>query len=225
MPQLKFVVSLVLFSSLLFATSGCDRTYVADEGTSKSQNADTELADSNSPTQTTSVSPNKPTNIVSPATTAGLVGKDSTPDGVCRKFMNLLKSGQRLEAENLLTRTALTVTSKAGLQLEPMGGPSSIYKVNDVRYATTKQKLAQVECSIMDEVDGESYKMDVTWLVRKQGNGWRISGVSLEIVPGSPKDLLSFENIRDVTKLKQLADSDAIDDDARQAKASDSTLK
>ena len=106
-----------------------------------------------------------------------------------------------------------------------MGGPKSIFKINNVAYATNKKKLAQVECTILDKVDGESYEMDMAWLVRKHAAGWRISGVMLEFEPGQAMDLLSFENVRDVNKIKALAGADVIDDTSRQAKSPSSTVK
>ena len=224
MPQLKNANLLLLLTIVCTLLSGCDRTYVADEGSSKTEESQSTLPSQDKP-QTSSVSADKLTNVASPATASALVSEDATPEGVCRKFMALIKSEKRVEAENLLTRMALAVTTKAGLQLEPMGGPNSVYTVNDVRYATNKKRLAQVECCVADNIDGEKVKMDLTWLVRKQSNGWRISGVMLEMTPGSEKDLLSFENIHDVTKIKSLADADVLNEDSRQANASGATLK
>ena len=205
--------------------TGCDRTYVANAGSESTDSQKVKTARTPEATQTTSVAVEKLTNLTSPAEASKEVDTDSTPDGVCRKFMKLLQSGNRISAENLLTRTALTVTTGAGLQLEPMGGPNSIFKVNDVLYATNKKKLAQVECTILDKDDGESYEMDMAWLVRKHTSGWRISGVMLELETGKTKDLLSFENVRDVNKIKALAGVEAIDNQSRHSKSQDSSFK
>jgi len=47
----------------------------------------------------------------------------------------------------------------------------------------------------------------------------------LELEPGKTKDLLSFENARDVNKIKALAGAEIIDDQSRQAKSQDSAIK
>ena len=203
--------------------TGCDRTYIANADSEKPGSGSVKTPQKSKASHTTSVAVEK-VNLTSPAD-ATKVASDATPEGVCRKFMELLQSGNRISAENLLTRTALTVTTRAGLQLEPMGGPTSIFKVNDVLYATNKQKLAQVECTIVDKVDGESYEMDMAWLVRKHSVGWRISGVMLELQPGKTKDLLSFENDRDVNKIKALAGAEVVDDQSRHAKDQNSVIK
>jgi len=136
----------------VISLAGCDRTYMAD---ADSKNLVTESVTKPAQpktTETTSVAVEKLTNLTSPAEATKKVDADSTPGEVCQTFMKLLQSGARIAAENLLTRTALTVTTRAGLQLEPMGGPTSVFNVNEILYATNKKKLAQVECSIVDKV-------------------------------------------------------------------------
>ena len=134
--------------------------------------------------------------------------------------MELLQAGDRLGAENLLTRTSNANITKAGLKLEPMGGPGSTFSIGDVRFATNKQKLAQVDCRITEEIDGVSSSMDVVWQVRKRGIAWRISGVVLELDPDSAPDLLSFENPTDVAQMLSFASEEVLDETpTRQAEA------
>lgn len=215
------------FSTAMVCSVGCGGSSVADKSDATTSTNDSQKTAAIS-TETNSVPPTKSTSSTSPATLTSAAPKgDATAEEVCHRFMNLIRSGNRIAAENLLTKTALRITTQAGLQLEPMGGPTAVYEVCDVRYATTKQKLAQVECSITDKVDGEDYEMNVTWLVRKQNTGWRISGVMLELDSGQIPDLLSFENIDDVSKIKGLAEEDVIEssDVSRQADASSPNIK
>lgn len=171
--------------------------------------------------QTTSVTPDKTEVATSPAAAASeLPPTDADPAEVCQRFMDLLKSGNRIAAENLLTRAALTTTSKAGLQLEPLGGPTATYEVKSTRFATIEEKLAQVDCEIIELVDGKEVRSQLTWLVRKQNMGWRVAGLLLSIEPNELKDLLSFENMQDVEKIKNLAASEVLGEpETRQAAA------
>ncbi len=223
--RLSLAVAL-LFSAGLLVSAGCGGSSVAEkaEPTSTSTDNSTPVTASNA---TNSVPTTKSNNSTSPASMDNSSDPDATPAQVCQRFMRLMRSGNRIAAENLLTRTALSVTTQAGLQLEPMGGPTAVYKVGEVKYATTKQRLAQVECSIVDNVEGEEYEMNVTWLVRKQSLGWRISGVMLELESGQVPDLLSFENVQDVNRIKSLAGEDVIsgEETTRQADASTSSIK
>ncbi len=156
-------------------------------------------------TTTSTVTPSKVDVATSPAAADELPGVDAEPADVCKRFLELLQSGNRLAAENLLTRTALTATSKAGLKLEPMGSANSRYQMGDTRYATIKQELAQVDCEIVDQIEGVDVRSPVTWLVRKQNLGWRITGLLVQLEPNQPLNLLSFENVQDIAEIKRRA--------------------
>ncbi len=211
-------ISLFLFSSPMILLTGC---FGKQDVETPELAADVQ-ANLSEPlsSATNSVAVIKSTNLASPATSASqLPDPESTPDQVCQRFLDLLQSGNRIGAENLLTRTALTTTSKAGLKLEPMGGPTSTYRIGEIRYATNKQKLAHVDSYVIDQVDGKPFEMEVTWQLHKHGEGWRISGVMLELEEGKTKDLLSLENQYDVAKLQSLAGVEALDrTETRQAK-------
>ena len=65
--------------------------------------------------------------------------------------------------------------------------------------------------------------MEDTWQLHKHLDGWRISGLMLELEPGKTIDLLSLENQYDVAKLQSLAGVEALDEtEPPQAKVSDS---
>jgi hypothetical protein len=211
--------TLSLLAVTLFVLTGCNDK----NETANPESAATETqTDSSAPlsSSTNSVAVVKSTNLASPATSPNQPpDPDSTPDQVCQRFLNLLQSGNRIAAENLLTRTALTATTKAGLKLEPMGGPTSTYRIGEVRYATNKQKLAHVDTYVVDKVDGNPYEMEVTWQLHKHGDGWRISGVMLELEEGKTKDLLSLENKYDIARLQSLVGAEVLDQtETRQSK-------
>jgi hypothetical protein len=212
-------IALSLFAFHLLLSTGCNSNKEANIPESDSTMAENSSS-SQLPSTTNSVAVAKTTNLASPATSPNeLPDADSTPDQVCQRFLNLLQSGNRIGAENLLTRTALTTTTKAGLKLEPMGGPTSTYRIGEVRYATNRQKLAHVDTYVVDQVDGKPYEMEVTWQLHKHGTGWRISGVMLELEEGQTKDLLSLENKYDVAKLQTLAGVEDLEQtETRQAK-------
>lgn len=218
--QLGRQLRIVLLLGSVILISGCGADQAANP--SNTSPAEQKVIAASPATETTSVAAAKSTNLTSPAATANELSlSNESPEDVCRRFMKLLQSGNRIGAENLLTRTALTTTTRAGLKLEPMGGPNSVYEIGDVRFATNKMRLAQVECKVIDKIDDQNYEMDMTWQLHKHRTGWRISGVMLVLQPGQAKDLLSFENIQDVTRLQFLADAAVLDEveATRQAKA------
>lgn len=115
-------------------------------------------------------------------------------------------------AENLLTHASINNITAAGLKLEPMGGPNAKYEIGNIQYATTKERLAHVNCLIKEEVDGKTVEMNIAWQCRKFKKIWRISGVILENEVGQAPDLLSFENLVDVTKIQSMASEDVLNE-------------
>lgn len=203
--------------SALAIFAGCQKE------TPKSEQAqvETPISSAIAKTTTTSVTPDRTETVESPAT-AELAVADSDPQTVCRKFLNALQMGNRIAAENLLTRAALQVTGKAGLVLEPLGGPQSRFEVMEPRYATIKNEIAYVDCQITDLDNGVETSFAVSWVVKKQNNGWRISGLLMELEEGRPIKLVSFENLQDVEDIKwraaeAFADANPNDKTTRQA--------
>ena len=131
---------------------GCNKTDVETGQLPEKPGKVTEAATTN--VETNSVATSQMADATSPAADSNKVAVDATAKDVCEQFMQNLQSGNRIAAENLLTRVALMNTSKEGLVLEPMGGPNSKCNFGEVRYATNKQKLAQVDCTVVDSVDG-----------------------------------------------------------------------
>lgn len=174
--------------------------------------------------EATSVTPTTQSTESSPAVSESkLPPADATPTEVCRRFLELLQSGNRLSAENLLTRTALAMTGRAELKLEQLGGPTAKYELAEPMYATNKEELAQVACRIVESADGTISESSLTWIVRKRSEGWRISGVVVQFEEGWSPDLLSFENYEDVLRIKSAINGD--DAAVRQADASGANLK
>ncbi len=177
------------------------------------------IADAEKPATTTEPTEESETTTVavtsgvvaeSPATTVKLPPQETAPETICQLFVRYLSVGNRSMAEQMLTPAALATTSRAQLQLEPVGGPMAKYEMQPPRFATNKKKLCQIDCCIKDEVDDHAIETQITWICRQQKEGWRIAGMMVEVAPEQPKDYLSFENVEDVTRIKNsLIDSTA----------------
>ncbi|MCH2182599.1 MAG: hypothetical protein MK108_11390 [Mariniblastus sp.] len=160
----------------------------------------------------------------SPAATVQLPPRETAPETICQLFVRYLSVGNRSMAEQMLTPAALTTTSRAQLQLEPVGGKNAKYEMQSPRYATNKKKLCQVDCCIKDEMDDQTVETEITWICRLQKDGWRIAGMMVEVTPDQPKDYLSFENVDDVTRIKSSL-IDSVSSDIRNAAKDDETTR
>jgi hypothetical protein len=200
----------------LLALSGC-----REQAPWANSNPVAEVAPPAPQPSTSSLSPDQTVNNLSPAM-AELAVNDMDPEAVCKKFLESLQSGNRIAAENLLTRTALQVTAKAGLVLEPLGGVDSRFEFLQPRFATIKNEIAYVDCVITEVEEGIENSFTVSWVVKKQNNAWKISGLLMELDEDRPMKLVSFENIHDVEDIKlraaeTLVDSALPDEQTRQA--------
>ena len=213
----------------LAAQVGCEKGTPEPAPTSSKSEEKKDETTSVLPTQSLAPSPTKL--VAADDVNNGLKkGFDQTPRGTCEAFMTLLQEGNRIAAENLLTRTSIANITKAGLILEPMGGPKSTCKIGQIQYATNKQELAHVPCKITEVIDGKKESMSVSWQVRKYGKAWRYRGCdSLRPNLVKRRIFLSFENYVDVAKLQSMAGTDVINDaEALEAKSDtpqDQTLR
>ena len=150
---------------------------------------------------------------------------DLAPDEVCRRFLKSLQSAERTAAEQLLTKRALLNTKRAELNLESPGSRTAEFTVESPRYATNKRELATVDCIVVDTVDGKTVNSRLAWMLRQEPAGWRISGMILDLDDGKSLDLLSFENLDDIERIKTSLDSDTDSAVAELPKPSDTIRK
>jgi len=226
----KFLAVCSLLATLVLNT-GCGKEASDLASTDSQGQSQPASADGTSPTSvatspvTTEMSP---ANIQPKAKTKA--DFDQSPDGLCQHFMGLLQNNDSIKAENLLTRLSQMNTTKEELELKAIGGPDAKFSIGQVRYATQKKELAQVDCKVIDTSSDDPFEMEMTWVVKRKKKSWRISGVMLQIEEDSKIDLLSFENLTDVRRIKSINDEQVIAEDskpsaARQAKGNSDKMK
>ncbi len=197
--RFRAVAVLLVFCISSVTMLGCG------DGQSSSPDESVSTGDNQPTDKTTSVKPVSPASTaISPAeTTLPFPSSDADPARVCEVFLSMLKTGNS-DAQKLLTKTALAVTNQAELTLKSIGEETARYEISEPRYTTNKQRIAYVDVRILEEIDGKKIESQITWLVKKKSEGWRISGILLELEPNKPKDLLSFENPLDVSQINAL---------------------
>lgn len=126
-----------------------------------------------------------------------------TPDGVVRLFLDYVHRQETGAAEQLLSKVSKVNFKSAGLLMEAPGSPEARYDIALPRYATNEQKLAMVECTINDTVEGEAASSQLTWMVRKDAGYWKIVGMLMVDEKSQAPQFLSFENADDVAFIKQ----------------------
>ena len=128
------------------------------------------------------------------------LSKESKPEEVCRLFIDSLSTGDHIAASQMLTNVAQIETARAELQLESPGSNKASWEVLEADYATSEKKIAQVRCLLQEP--GQAKTAQLTWLMRLQYNGWKISGMSIQVDGSGEVDLLSFENPMDLQRIQ-----------------------
>ena len=135
---------------------------------------------------------------VSPAAAHFQMPDINTPaDEVCRQFIELLNQGDSNRFELLLTPAALNVSNKLRFSLPPLGEVGAEIKTSDPQFGTLREKLCFVDCTIRD-----SELSEITMMLRNSKQGWRIAGMMVHGEDSETKNLLSFENLTDVTQIR-----------------------
>lgn len=132
------------------------------------------------------------------------LGNDAEPHQVCEALLKLLQKDDIANAQNLFTREAIAMILRFELPLAFPGESNATFQVSPAKFATVKQQLCQVNCTINEEVDGEVVQSQLGWMLKRSRSGWRVSGMLLPAGEGEPMDFLNFESSEDIGSLKMM---------------------
>ena len=148
------------------------------------------------------------------------------PAEVVARFYHALRDGDNGAIESLLSDKARDETAKSGLAIQSEASAALAYEIGETDFVTDQLDGAHV-MSLWSEPgpDGSLVSTQVIWVLRRQQNGWKISGMATPIEEGQLPLLFNFENPEDMLQKKayvesQMAastDSTAGGDDVRQA--------
>ena len=145
-------------------------------------------------------------------TTASLESAGNRPDQVVSQFYQALRSGNSDSIEALLTDKAREETAKSGLAIQSQTSASLAYDIGETDYVTENLDGAHV-MSLWAEPDanGELVSTEVIWVLRKQHDGWKISGMATAVADGELPLLFNFENPEDMMMKKAYVESQVVD--------------
>ena len=156
------------------------------------------------------------------------------PPMVVQAFLEASRSGQDDLAMELLSNKAREATGREGLALDRAGKASMVYEVGGTEFPVDDKQAAYVTSVWRDpaeseeqggslsnpssepgivptttqrveEATGESVK--VTWILRRQVEGWRIAGMATAVTGEEPL-LINFEDPSDLRRIKGEVDGE-----------------
>lgn len=125
---------------------------------------------------------------------------DAPPEQIVGHYIQALNDGDDAMAESLLTEVARVETRRADLVPQQAWSSNAIYEITSVDWATDRAIRAEVRTDWVErDANGGSADFSIVWMMSKQEhNGWRISGMKTQLVPGGSLVFLNFEDPADM---------------------------
>jgi hypothetical protein len=117
----------------------------------------------------------------------------ASPEAVVNAFLEATRRGDHDLAAKLLSQKALEETTRVGLTVQPPGTPSMKYTIGAIEYPEDAPGGAYVQSTWVEEYEDGNEQFDVTWVLRKQDQGWRIVGMAAQMGEDELPYFLNFE--------------------------------
>ena len=129
------------------------------------------------------------------------------PDEIVGLFLQAAQAGEPEQARYLLTQTAQEQTQRLGLTIDPPGTPSMSYEILPPEFPSDDENSAWVRVNWRENFDtsNSSESAEVVWSLRRETDGWRISGMWLP-QPDGEYASWSFEKTADLEDIKRQVD-------------------
>ena len=134
----------------------------------------------------------------SATTSAGTVAAASmaSPTDVVSQFLDQVRrGGAGSDAGRFLTQKAQSELKRIGRSVQPIGSPQARFDVVRAVNVPDEDNAMLVESRWTEpNPDGQSSEYQVVWSVEKETQGWRISGLAMELDGSEDPTIVDFEN-------------------------------
>ena len=122
--------------------------------------------------------------------------KDPVAQAVVHEFLEAVRVGDVKRSSGLLTPLALQRTNEHDLTVAPLGSATASFQIGKTELIESDKALVESVWTDVD-VEGKPINEDLVWALRKVDQGWRISGLAIQ-VDGEEPQLIDFENPTEV---------------------------
>jgi hypothetical protein len=130
--------------------------------------------------------------------------QSDTPEAAVGKFLEAVRTGNDRVAETMFTDLARERIKDLDIQVAPRGSDTAKFEISNAELLGDDG--ARVPCKWTD-IDGEgNVRVDeMTWMLRRQSEGWRVAGMAAVVLEGEDPLLLDFEEPKEtLQKLERL---------------------
>lgn len=119
------------------------------------------------------------------------------PNEIVAMFSDSIRRGDKEATIKLITLAAREEIQRRGMTIDPPGSPESSYKIGEVRFLDQDRDAAYVESIWIEPgTNGQpNVETEVVWAVQLEPEGWRISGLAIDMGPNEQPTLVDFENL------------------------------
>jgi hypothetical protein len=119
------------------------------------------------------------------------------PEGAVCQFLEAIRTGDDQKTEAMFVSQARQKIKELQIPVTPRGSDTARFQIGQVQYLGDDG--ARVACRWTDlDRDGERRTDEMTWMLRKEGEGWRIAGMAATVFEGEDPLVLDFENPEEV---------------------------
>lgn len=132
----------------------------------------------------------------------------STPAEAVTDFLQAVKQGDDDTAARMLTQVAQHKTAELDMAVSPPGSDTARFEIGQV--VMDDEDHARVASAWTDiDREGNPRTDQITWLLRRQEEGWRISGMATKIFADNEPVVLNFEDPQDMLNKQEDAEQEA----------------
>ena len=136
----------------------------------------------------------------------GKSGPDAKPDEVMTAFLEAVRAGDDENAAGLLTPLARQKTAEMEMVVAPPGSDTAKFQVLEVEVIGAEAQVATDWTDL--DTDGRPHTDRIVWMMRKDADGWRISGMATRVFIDRPPSVLNFEDPADMLQKQQQAEEE-----------------
>lgn len=121
------------------------------------------------------------------------------PNEIVAMFADSVRRGDKETMAKLITTAARAEIQRRGITIDPPGSPEASYKLGEVRFLDEDKDAAYVESVwIEPPQDGQpAIQTEVVWAVTLEDQGWRISGLAIDMGADQPATIVDFEDLQE----------------------------
>lgn len=117
---------------------------------------------------------------------------EQSPADAIHQFLTAVRAGDDAAASQMLTTVARQKTAENQMVVAPPGSDTASFKVGEVEMiGDAGAHVASFWTDI--DAEGNKHTDTIVWMVRKEGDGWRIAGMATKLAEDQPAVVLNFE--------------------------------